>query len=455
MKSTNSSDRPASTEGAADGKKHFNHGYRARHRSQQHDTAHDATDTSLAVTPAGVINHPLVPHGPAELILTNDALLNLVDHLKSVGLFAYDTEFIGEMSYVPRLCLIQVASTSRIGLIDPLMPDLDLQPFWELLADASIVKVTHAGEQDVEPVLRYLGRRPVNLFDTQICVGFVGMAYPVSLSKLVQEVLGVKLGKGLTFTHWDQRPLSNQQLRYAADDVRYLVAVREVITKKLEANGNTAFARAECDALCQTTVYQFDAQTQYLKVRGAGSLQPLGLAILRELTVWRDSAAKEADAPPRAFLKDDILIDLARNPARSVDKLSHVKGLPRPVEVEHGRQIVEATLKALASPPEHLPQMKQFEPTPTQRFNADALWAVVQCMASGMQIDPSLVSSRQEIIDLLRAIDAKSPTDDIGLLQGWRAGAIGSKMMKLFDGQGTLSLQYQKQQLRASTSDVG
>ena len=123
--------------------------------------------------------------------------------------------------------------------------------------------------------------------------------------------------------------------------------------------------------------------------------------------------------------------------------------------VTYAGGVVEATLKALASPPEHLPQMKQFEPTPTQRFNADALWAVVQCMASGMQIDPSLVSSRQEIIDLLRAIDAKSPTDDIGLLQGWRAGAIGSKLMKLFDGQGTLSLQYQKQQLLASTSDVG
>ena len=114
----------------------------------------------------------------------------------------------------------------RASLIDPMAPGMDLTPFWEIVADAAVEKITHAGQQDLEPVIRHLNRPGQNVFDTQICAGFVGMAYPVSLSKLVKEVVGARLGKGLTFSHWDQRPLSAQQLKYAANDVRYLPAIR-------------------------------------------------------------------------------------------------------------------------------------------------------------------------------------------------------------------------------------
>src|SRR5262249_5737804 len=158
---------------------------------------------------------------------------------------------------------------------------IELKPFWEIVADESVEKITHAGQQDVEPVIRHLGREAKNVFDTQIACGFIGMAYPVALAKLVSELVGAKLGKGLTFTHWDQGPLSVSQLRYGADDVRYLPALRGAIGARLESAGHTSWAKQEFAAMCDAKLYQFDPETAYLRVRGATSLSPQGLAVLR------------------------------------------------------------------------------------------------------------------------------------------------------------------------------
>src|SRR5687767_12025626 len=205
---------------------------RSHHRAQSHDTAHDAGHDH---EPAPKVTHPLAPKGHAALITTADALRELVERLRGAGSFAYDSEFIGELTYVPKLCLVQVATSQEIALIDPLASGgIDLTPFWELVCEPSVEKIVHAGQQDVEPVVRLLKREPANIFDTQVAAGFAGLAYPVALSKLVQELTGARLGKGLTFTHWDQRPLSAMQLRYAADDVRYLIAARDELGKRLE-----------------------------------------------------------------------------------------------------------------------------------------------------------------------------------------------------------------------------
>src|SRR5688572_104201 len=321
---------------------------RPQHRSRSHDDAHSAED---AHDPGESRANPLVYRGEAKLVTTHRGLTELIERLRAERTFAYDSEFIGELSYLPKLCVIQTATPKEISLIDPLAGEIDLRPFWELVADGSVEKVTHAGQQDLEPVIRHLGRPAQNIFDTQIASGFAGMAYPVSLSKLVREIVGAKLGKGLTFTHWDQRPLSNQQLKYAANDVRYLPAVRLELGRRLEAVGHMQWAMAECAAQCDVGLYRFDPETAYLKVRGAGSLGPQGLAVLKELVIWRDSAARQHDVPPRAFLKDEILIDMSREPIKSVEKLARVRGLPRPVEQAHGAETVQATRRWLAAPP--------------------------------------------------------------------------------------------------------
>ena len=420
--------------------------HRSSHRARSHDSAHAE---SLAPT-AKVIDHPLVPAGPATVIDADADLLALIEHLRGAGRFAYDSEFIGELTYVPKLCLIQAATADRIALVDPLA-ELDLRPFWELIADPAVEKVVHAGQQDLEPIVRELGVAPANVFDTQIAAGFIGLPYPLSLSKLVHETAGVKIGKGLTFTHWDQRPLSTMQLRYAADDVRYLVLARQEIGSRLEALGHTRWAAEECAAQCDPKLYQFDPEFQYLRVRGAGGLQPRNLAVLRQLTVWRDSAAREANVPPRAFLKDEVMIDLSRNPIRSVDKLARVRGLPRPIESEYGQEIVDLTARAMNLPEDELPVAKDTEQTPLEKFRTDSLWAVTQSLCAGRSIDVSVVTTRHDINDFYHQInspDAGLPPHR--LLTGWRREAAGSTLLDLVGGKGRIELTWPDGALRAA-----
>ena len=350
--------------------------YRPNHRARSHASAH----AEQAPHPSGPkIDHPLVPKGAATIIKEPGELEEMVGELRAVGQFGYDSEFIGELTYFRKLCLIQVASPQKITLIDALS-GLALRPFWELVAAPIVEKVVHAGQQYMEPVVRELKKAPSNVFDTQIAAGFIRLPYPLSLSKLVLEMTGAKLGKGLTFTHWDQRPLSAMQLRYAADDVRYLLLSRERIGERLDKLGHAKSAIEECAAQCDPKLFEFDPEQQYLRVRGSGSLAPRNLAVLRELTIWRDAMARTTDTPPRTFLRDEVMLDLARNPVRSIDKLSRVKGLPRPVESQYGGQIVEITEKATALPEDRLPPARDTEQAPADKFRTDALWAAAQAL---------------------------------------------------------------------------
>ena len=420
--------------------------YRSAHRARSHESAH----ADPADAPRGAaVDHPLVPAGPAAVIAERHELASLIEHLRSARQFAYDSEFIGELTYVPKLCLIQVASAQKIALIDPL-GGLDLRPFWELLADQAVEKIVHAGQQDLEPVVRHLGRAPANVFDTQIGAGFTGLPYPLSLSKLVNEFAGVKLGKGLTFTHWDQRPLSAMQLRYAADDVRYLVMVRERIGKRLEELGHAEWARQECAQQCDPKLYEFDPEQQYQRVRGAGSLAPRNLAVLRELTIWRDSAARAADVPPRAFLRDEVLLELARNPVKSIERLASVKGLPRPVEAEYGPRIVALSSRAMSLPDSDLPAARDTEQTPADKFRTDSLWAVAQCLCAGQSIDAAVVTNRQEINEFYQRLAGTGPSAAHRLLSGWRRQALGQPLAQLLGGEADIHLGWPDGALQAA-----
>jgi ribonuclease D len=415
------------------------------HRARSHESAHAESPAAEAKIP----QHPLIPRNAAELIATQDGLTSLIGELRASGRFAYDSEFIGELTYRPKLCLIQVASAQRVSLIDPLA-ELDLSEFWELICDASIQKIVHAGAQDVEPVVRHIGKSPANLFDTQIAAGFAGLSYPIALSRLVQEICGAKLGKGATFTHWDQRPLSAMQLRYAADDVRYLPAVHDAIAKRLEARGHAEWNREECDAMCDPSQYVFDPDSQYLRVRGATTLSAQGLAILRELTIWRDAAAREEDVPPRTLLKDEILLEMSRNPIRVKEKFKRVRGLPRPVEERHGDAIIEATQRALALPPAQMPQQDHHEPSPSERFRAESFWAVAQAICTGQGIDPALATNRAEIVEFDRKIARNIPIADHHLMQGWRRAALGQRLVDLRSSKQHFKVGWEQDGLRVA-----
>jgi len=422
---------------------------RSAHRARNHESAHSP---DAPVAHGDLIGHPLVPQGDPTLVTTESDFQNLLEQLRAAGVFAYDSEFIGELTYVPKLCLIQVCYTGGVALIDPLAEEIDVTPFWELLCDASVKKIVHAGQQDVEPTARLLNCAAAGIFDTQIAAGLAGLPYPVSLAKLVGELTGAKLGKSLTFSHWDQRPLSPSQLRYAADDVRYLLVVHEELQRRLDALGHSQWAQAEADAMCAVTEFGFNAESAYQRVRGATSLQPRGLSVLKALTLWRDGRARHHDLPARAFLKDEILIDLARQPVKSVDKLARVKGLPRPVEAEYGDEIVAVTTEAMAAPEMDMARQSDYEPSPTSRFRADALWAVMQTLAIGRQIDPNLIASRQEIGEFYRRLESNESTDALSIMTGWRRNAMGQSLVDLYDGRTAFNVNWTPQGMKVEPS---
>ena len=424
-------------------RKHPRHNFRARSHADAH--------ADHAGKPAPTIpQHPLIPRNQPALLTTQDALAELIDHCRAAKVFAYDSEFIGELSYFPKLCLIQVATAQRVALIDPLA-DLDLADFWKLIADPTVEKIVHAGEQDLEPVHRHVGLAAANVFDTQVAAGFCGFAYPAGLSKLVRELIGVSLGKGFTFTHWDQRPLTPVQIRYAADDVRYLPALRDAIGQCLDRGGRAPWVKEECANLCDPSIHHLDPAKDFLRIRGVGALSPRNAAVLRELFIWREDAARRHDSPPRSFVKDEILLDIAKRPVNDVASLDRVKGLPRPVEEEEGQNIVAAVAKGLSTPESDWPIIASTEETPRERFVSDSLWATVQAWCHGHGIDPALVTSRNEITRFHRERGERSQSNKPSkLLTGWRAQLLTPVLNHFLSGSTPLRMTWDGNDLRAT-----
>jgi ribonuclease D len=425
-----------------DPKKPRSQQWRSQFRTRAHKEAHSENDhTSHHDT-----DHPNVPQGHAEWIDTNAGIRKLVDHLRAQGAFAYDSEFIGELTYHPRLCVLQFATASAIALVDP-VADVDLQPIWEIFCDNAIRKIVHAGEQDLEPILRLCDDEPRNVFDTQVAAGFVGLSYPISLAKLVLEMTGARLGKGLTFTHWDQRPLTASQLRYAADDVRFLPAVHSTLVEKLTELGHLDYALKASAELCTSERHSFDVDSQSLRIRGAGSLSSTGLAVLRALCTWREQTAMRENVPARAVLRDEAMIDLARQPPKTIDKMQGMRMLPRPTVQAYGSAILKAVESALATPREKMPKPDRHEPGPTERFKADAIFALVSALSFGQSIDVSLVASRADVTDFVRILGDEKARQSHPLLQGWRRQAIGDRLMRILQDGSTVQVRWESNRL--------
>lgn len=354
----------------------------------------------------------------------------MIEHLRAAGSFAFDSEFIGERSYISHLCLVQAATTQKVFLVDPL-GGLDLSALWDLLVSPQTEKIVLAGQQDLDPVVRHTGKAPGQIMDVQVAAGFVHVEYPFSLGRLLEEFVGVSVGKAHSFSHWDKRPLTAMQLRYAADDVRYLPAARDAIGKRLTELDRTAWAREECAAMLEDlSLYRTSPEALFLRVRGRERLGRRQLAVLRELAIVRDQAARQEDVPTRTLLNDGILVALARWPARKPSDLGAIRGLPRPVEERYGQQMIEATAKALALPEDRLPAEDPGE-HPTLRAQATGVLEGITEFCQQRSISPALVTNRKEVVRLCRAASEGRPLGSHRLFRGWRKELLGDMLTKL------------------------
>lgn len=401
-------------------------GYRSKHRQRSHDEAH--AEQQRAAPPPLLIDHPRVPAGEPEVITTQPELDALLDTLRRAGEVAYDTEFIGEQSYFPHLCLIQVATPDTVALIDP-FAGIELEGFWRLLADPAITTVVHAGVQDLEPIFRHAQRPVGEVFDTQIAAGFAGMDYPVSLAGLVDQLIGGALEQGPKFSRWDQRPLSSLQKAYAANDVRYLMLVRDRVAGLVEERGNTAALREELQTTAEQSPQLGPPPLEKLKARGVSNLSRRRRTVLHELVAWRDSAARRLDMPPRSVVPDETLVTLACDDPSDAAELHNVPGLPRPVKEQFTDELLDTLHRARSMPAIPAPPRSR-KPTPAQKERCDTLWQRVQQACDDRGIATAIACNRKEISGWALSPKRREELRE-RFTTGWRGDLLGPLMGEL------------------------
>ena len=377
-----------------------------------------------------------MPPGEATWIDDGAELARCCEALKASGSFAYDTAFIGEETYYPRICVVQVATTRAVTLIDALTIG-DLSPLWNLIADEDVTTIVHAGQQDLEPVARLLGAAPNSIVDTQLAAGLSGLPWPLSLTKLISAVLSHDVGAGPTFSEWDARPLTPSQMAYAADDVRYLPALWSLIEQRLADLGRTAWAEAEFASLTSMDAFAFDLDAAVRRTVRNRSPRKAELARICALVTERERIARSEGHPPRSIFPDDVLRALARSPVADVDALANFRGFPRDIAAQYGA----ALLSSIESPGiEHLPHIRRSNPREgdgDMRLALDGLWSLTCAWCAGNDLAPGLVVTRPAFTDWYLAREAGNPPPDSPLTNGWRSEVMDA-VGRCIDGDSTL-----------------
>ncbi len=362
----------------------------------------------------------------------------LCRNCRACGRFAFDTEFVMEDRFEPEVCLIQIATEGAVVVIDPFL-DLDLQPVWDLVCDDQVETVVHAGQEDLALCVQHTGRLPHRVYDVQIAAGFAGYDYPLSLQKLVQAALHIRLHKSKTLTDWRKRPLSAEQIRYAAEDVGYLLAVRDKLHDRLSKRNRLNWVHEEFNRFEDMSLYRRVEEEKLLRVKGAGALRGRQLAVVRELLTWRETAAKQLNRPVRVVLKDHLLVEIAKLELCSIGEIRDLRGIN--LSDKHVRALGRVVEKALKTPSEQWPA-----PTPrgTETPKEAALIAlatvVIHSFCLENEVAYGLVASKRTLRELIRHHNRGRPPDrtDVELLRGWRGKTAGALLEDILDGRRSL-----------------
>lgn len=364
------------------------------------------------------------------LITTSDALAETVARLRERDWFALDTEFIREDTYWPQLCLIQIATDAHVACIDPLALD-SLGPLYEILADPAITKVLHAAYQDLEVFYQATGQLPAPVFDTQLAAPLLGFPEQAAYGRLVEALLDVRLTKGHARTDWRERPLPAAALRYAADDVRYLVPLYQALEQGLAARQRLPWLQEEFARLTDAARFERAPEDAWRRLKGIERLSGAGRAVVRALARWREYQARNDNVPRGRILRDEALIDLARAlPAdrKQIGRLRSLRG--RPLE-RYGADLLALIAEAREQSPPALPSATTAAPPLDERAIAlvEALEAVAHLRCAEHEVNPAVVVSRRE----LRRIAGGERAENI--LSGWRAELVADPLDAFMDGR--------------------
>ena len=401
---------------------------------------------------------PVTPKPPMFYVTDPSALETLCLTLKQSSRLALDTEFVGEDTFVPRLELIQVATATTAAVIDfpAVQAKGSLDAFWELICDNKIEKIVHAGRQDLDLFATHAGQIPKPFFDTQIAAAMVGYGAQVAYANLVQRLHGTKLAKAHTFTNWSARPLSDDQIAYALEDVEFLLSIHTHLQDRLNSLGRLEWVGEEFARLEMAVGEKSrEPQERYQRIRGWDTLKAKGAAVLRELAAWREAEARRRNVPRGRVMRDEVLLQLARHPPKSVSELRGLRGVHSSEVDRHGEHLLGTITSALALPPTAWPEVpRERKPDPESTGIVELLQAVLKARAAEEGIAPTMLATSS---DLQTLVDAKQnrATIDVPILRGWRRQLAGDLLLKVLDGAVTITVDRTSGALKMAQEDLG
>jgi ribonuclease D len=357
---------------------------------------------------------------------------------REAGSLGLDTEFMPEGRYRPLLCLVQVAVEDRVWVLDPLT-GFDPAPLAAVLADPEVEVVLHAGRQDVAILRREWGTQITRVFDTQVAAGFAGFSAQAGYSGLLHDVLRIRLAKTASFTRWDARPLTEEQLRYAEGDVEDLLALAAEIRRRLEAKGRLEWAREECRAVEQATDER-DPEEVWRRLPRATGLAPRERAVARELAAWRERTAEAENRPVGSVVRDPTLVELAKRTPSSRGELAQIRGVNPDAVRRRGDAILAAVERGRAAEPIRLEESERI-PTEPQDGPVIALAeSLVRGRAQEAGLAYELIAARADLAPIVVAARRGLDEPDVRTLQGWRRELVGAELLELLGGRRRLGV---------------
>jgi ribonuclease D len=368
-----------------------------------------------------------------NLITETDALAAFCAEQTGADFIAVDTEFLRDQTYWPKLCLVQIAGPTSIAAIDPLAPDIDLAPLYALMQDPDLLKVFHAGRQDLEIFFHATGKVPAPIFDTQVAAMVCGFGESASYESLVNKLAKASVDKSSRFTDWAYRPLTERQLLYALDDVIHLRTVYGKLCEQLEKTGREDWLEGDMAILSEAGTYRLDPTDSWrrLKLRNP---KPRTLAALQALAAWREMEAQKRDMPRGRILRDEALIELASHLPTTTAQLARTRGLPGGfAEGKWGAAVIEALEGVMAMAPDALPKPEAIAETPGNLGSTvELLKVLLKHKAEKNGVAARLLATTDELEKI-----AAGQTR----LTGWRQELFGADAEALRDGKLTLGLE--------------
>lgn len=390
------------------------------------------------------------PTDASAAMAGEQTLRELSQRARAAGALALDTEFMGEGRYRTLLCLIQAAvpdgaGGEQIELVDALAcgpdgaPGLAREPLAALLEDPEVETIVHAGRQDVALLRRALRCEVRNVFDTQVAAGFLGLPAQCSYDTLLGELLGVKVAKSASFTRWDARPLSDEQLSYAREDVVHLLELAAELQRRLQRLERLQWAREECRALEQASDER-DLDAIFARLPRVRGLSPASQGVARELVQWRERTAAENDRPVQSVLADNTLVEIAKRRPGSLRRLQEIRGIGQAAQRRHGEQVLSAVERGLQREHEPLPAtLRPALPQPQDAPLVALCEALVRTRAREADLAYELLASRAD----LQAIVIGERTGrraSVRTLSGWRHELVGGELVDLLDGRVSIAV---------------